>query len=165
MNYFFDTEFFEDGTQIHPISFGMVSEDRRELYMEFRHGHLHHISDWVKENVIVHLEWENKDRLLPPEGADRLLEFVGDDPNPVFWAYFADYDWIFLCQMFGTMMDLPKNFPKFAMDIQQYWVHLGKPHKSRTRPKKPDNQHNALADAKWNLEFWKRLKNWSETPL
>ena len=163
MRYFFDTEFFEDGTQIHPISFGMVRDDGQELYMEFRHGHLGHISDWVKENVLPHLTWKNSERLLPPEGADRLLAFVGDDKDPEFWAYFADYDWIFLCQMFGTMMDLPGHFPKFAMDLQQWYKQSGKPWKAK--PPKPDTKHTALGDARWNWEFYKKLRSWNETPI
>jgi hypothetical protein len=159
MRYFFDTEFFEDGTQIHPISFGMVCEDGRELYMEFRHGHLGNISDWVKENVLPHLHWENNARLLPPEGADRLVEFIGDDSHPEFWAYFADYDWIFLCQMFGTMIQLPDHFPMLAMDLQQWYKQCGAP--KTLKPPKPTTAHTALGDAKWNEVFYKRLQEWN----
>jgi hypothetical protein len=156
MRYFFDTEFYEDGTQIHPISLGMVSEDGRELYFEMRHGHVI-LSQWVKDHVVPHLTWKPSERLLPGEATDLLLEFVGDDPKPQFWAYFADYDHIFLCQLFGTMMDLPKHFPMYTMDIMQLWVMLGKPHKSKVRPAKPPNQHNALADAVWNKAYYEAL--------
>ncbi len=41
--------------------------------------------------------------------------------RPEFWAYYADYDWVVLCQLFGTMMDLPAHWPMFCMDIKQLW--------------------------------------------
>ncbi len=161
MRYYFDTEFYEDGTRIHPISLGMVAEDGRELYFEVRHSHVI-LSQWLKDNVVPHLTTPISERLLPSEATDQILEFVGDDENPQFWAYFADYDWIFMCQLFGTMMDLPKHFPKYAMDLQQLWVMLGKPHKSKVRPDKPDNQHNALADARWNKAYYEALVAYHE---
>jgi len=152
--YFFDTEFYEDGVKIHPISLGMVREDGKELYMEIRFEE-EIVSDWVRDNVVSNLEWNEADRISSPVARDRIIEFVGEDPNPEFWAYFADYDWIFMCQLFGTMMNLPSHFPKYCLDLKQYWYHLGKPY---VQPPKPQNAHNALADAKWNLEYYKRLK-------
>lgn len=77
----------------------------------------------------------------------------------------CSYDWVLLCQMFGTMVELPRHFPQFCMDIQQWWIHLGRPHMSKVRPTKPDNEHNALADARWNFEYWTSLRRWSLTPL
>jgi len=164
MKYFFDTEFYEDGERIHPISLGMVREDRKELYFEYQFDESI-VSDWVRDHVVCHLEWKPEHRITRPDACEMLLDFVGDDPKPEFWAYFADYDWILLCQTFGTMMDLPEHFPKFCMDIQQYWYTLGKPHKSRVRPAKPANAHNALADARWNLDYYKNLKSWWETKI
>lgn len=158
MRYFFDTEFYEDGMRIHPISLGMISEDGRELYMEFIQDFKIPEGHWIEGNVLPHLEWKPEDRIVRNEGAYRILQFVGEDKNPQFWAYFADYDWVVFCQLFGTMMDLPKNFPNFCMDIQQWWVHLGCPSGKGVRPPKPRNVHNALADAKWNMEYFERLK-------
>lgn len=159
MRYFLDTEFYEDGERIHPISLALACDDGRELYLEFVFDESI-VSKWVRDNVVCYLEWEPNDRLTRAEAAKRVLEFIGED-TPEFWAYFADYDWIVVCQMFGTMMDLPENFPMYCMDIQQWWVQLGRPNKEFVRPAKPVNQHNALADARWNSEYWNNLNEYS----
>jgi hypothetical protein len=157
-NYFLDTEFYEDGELIHPISLGLVCEDGRELYLEFQFDESI-VSNWVRDNVVCYLEWEPEDRLTRQEAAKRVLEFVGEGKLE-FWAYFADYDWIVMCQMFGTMMDLPENFPKYCMDLQQWWVQQGRPFKAKLFPPQPTNRHNALADAKWNVGVWKALNDY-----
>ena len=56
MRYFIDTEFIEDGKTIDLISIGIVAEDGREYYaqsVEFDHRKA---SEWVKENVLLHLQ-------------------------------------------------------------------------------------------------------------
>ena len=139
---------------------GMVCEDGRELYFEVDHSHVE-LSQWVKDHVVPYLTWEPHKRITQSEAGQRILDFLRDDSNPEFWANFAAYDWICVCQSFGTMMDLPSHFPKFCLDIQQFWTNkCGKPHKSTVRPDKPANQHNALADAQWNLAYWKNLQTY-----
>lgn len=156
MRYFPDTEFLEDGKTIMPISLGIVAEDGRELYVEMQfdqarvEGHL-----WLRENVLPHLHWSPEDRLDGAATAAAVLEFVGEDPAPEFWAYFADYDWVVICQIFGTMMRLPKAFPKFCMDLQQWYVQRGRP--DGVKPPQPVDAHHALADARWNAQFYERL--------
>lgn len=39
--------------------------------------------------------------------------------QPEFYAYYADYDWVVFCSLFGTMMDLPKGFPMYCKDLKQ----------------------------------------------
>jgi len=39
--------------------------------------------------------------------------------KPKFYGYFADYDWVCFCWLFGNMMSLPKGFPMFANDLKQ----------------------------------------------
>ena len=155
MNYFLDPEFEEDGETIMPISLALLSEKGPYLYIEFDF-------DWdrarsnpfVKERVLPHvgkqppLSWENAPKAI--------LDFIGDDPSPVFWAYYADYDWVLLCQLFGRMIDLPDHFPKYCMDLQQWYHQLGKP--KDAKPEKPREEHNALADAYWNRAFYWNLK-------
>lgn len=74
--------------------------------------------------------------------------------KPEFWAYYADYDWVVFCQLFGTMMDLPQGFPMYCKDIKQLCDDLGNPE----LPKQEYGEHNALADAKWNKQAWEFLK-------
>lgn len=75
-------------------------------------------------------------------------------PKPEIWAYYADYDWVVFCQLFGTMMDLPKGFPMYCRDIKQECDRLGNPQ----LPTQGDGVHNALEDARWNRIAWEFLE-------
>lgn len=154
--YFFDTEFIEDGKTIDLISIGMVCEqDGRELYLCNRDAKLHLANDWVRANVLPHLPNYGDPRWLSHAGiAEAVRSFAITDTKPEFWAYYADYDWVALCQLFGTMMDLPSNFPKYCRDLKQLSSSLEIP---RQHPPQPENAHDALADARWNLELYRVL--------
>jgi hypothetical protein len=39
--------------------------------------------------------------------------------NVEFYAYYADYDWVAFCWLFGKMMDLPTGFPMYCFDLKQ----------------------------------------------
>ena len=88
--------------------------------------------------------------------AKEIFAFDGLE-QPEIWAYYADYDWVVFCQLFGTMMDLPKGFPMYCRDIKQECDRLG-------NPKLPpnDGEHDALADAKWNKLAWEFLQGYSQ---
>jgi len=143
--FWFDTEFIEDGRTIDLMSIGVVCEDGREYYAEPLECDLSRASDWVKENVIPHLTGEKRTRLAI---RDDLLAFMGEKPE--IWAYYADYDWLALCQLFGTMMDLPKGWPMFCRDLKQL---------AGDTPliEQKGIEHNALADARWTREAWLAL--------
>lgn len=79
-----------------------------------------------------------------------------DKPKPEFWAYYADYDWVVFCQLFGTMMDLPKGFPMYCRDIKQLCDELGNP----KLPEQGKGEHDALEDARWNREAYLYLRNY-----
>ncbi len=149
MRFWFDTEFIEDGKTIDLISIGVVSEDGRELYRESSECDLSRASQWVNDNVIVHLRGDRTDRATI---ARELVDFMG--PKPEIWAYYADYDWVALCQLFGTMMDLPKGWPMYCRDVKQLCVDVGDP----KLPKQTGHEHHALADAKWTRDSWVLLK-------
>lgn len=88
---------------------------------------------------------------------------------PQFYAYYADYDWVVFCWIFGKMMDLPDGFPMYCLDLKQMldekaikeldytcWTtkeqvleHI----KTRIGFPKQENEHNALADARWNKKL------------
>ena len=106
-------------------------------------------------------------------------------PEPKFYAYYADYDWVAFCWLFGKMMDLPKGFPMYCNDLKQM---LNEKEKSLKNDKgeieliseiipehdcamkstfdsikdignypKQENEHSALDDARWNKELYKFL--------
>lgn len=153
MRYWFDTEFLEDGTTIKLISIGIVSEDGREFYAESDHAHmLADTTDWLRQNVKPHLSVRGSAGMPRDVLAQKVLAFVGQD-KPELWAYYADYDWVALCQLFGTMMDLPKGWPRYCRDVKQLCDDLGNP----KMPKQDATEHHALADAKWTRDAWKYL--------
>src|SRR5690606_37315943 len=145
MRIFFDTEFIEDGKTIDLVSIGMVREDGATYYAELASADYSKADDWVKENVLAHLLGHRQSRETTRQ---ELLDFVGESPE--FWAYYADYDWVVLCQLFGRMIDLPKGWPMYCRDLKQWCDELGNPQ----LPKQASTEHNALADARWNMEVW-----------
>jgi hypothetical protein len=152
MKFWFDTEFIEDGKTIDLISIGIVGEDGRELYCESSECDLSRASPWVRDNVIPHLQKRGK-LLTRKQIAARLIDFCGSTPE--IWAYYADYDWVALCQLFGTMMDLPKGWPMYCRDVKQLCDSLGNP----TLPAQTSQEHHALSDAVWTRRAWEFLQS------
>lgn len=150
MKFWFDTEFIEDGRTIDLLSIGIVAEDGREFYCEFHADH-RRASPWVKENVISNLKGEPVYRR--EMAAWMIRDFCGDKPE--IWAYYADYDWVALCQLFGTMMDLPKGWPMYCRDVKQLCDNLGNP----KLPEQGKGEHHALADARWTRQAWEFLQD------
>ena len=121
------------------ISIGIVAEDGREYYAISSEFNPADANPWVKENVIKKLGWlpirETNKRIAQEivkftnvEGLHYYLEdfetgfksYQSDkDQNIEFYAYYADYDWVVFCTLFGTMMDLPKGFPMYCRDLKQ----------------------------------------------
>lgn len=108
--------------------------------------------------------------------------------KPEFYAYYADYDWVVFCWLFGSMMNLPKGFPMYCNDLKQdldrivnnkawyYHEHIltsmnyekdrpatfeEKLNRLKTHQDYPQqvNEHNALADAKWNKRLYEFLQD------
>lgn len=42
-----------------------------------------------------------------------------DNFKPEFYGYYSDYDWVVLCWLFGRMINLPKGFPMYCIDLKQ----------------------------------------------
>ena len=118
MKIFFDTEFYENGKTIDLISIGMVREDGKTYYAEVISADTICRNDpWLVENVASNLTLPYSERKHPYTIAKEIVEFVGDSPE--FWAYYADYDWVVFCWLFGKMIDLPDGFPMYCFDIKQ----------------------------------------------
>lgn len=95
--------------------------------------------------------------------------------DPEFYGYYCDYDWVVFCSLFGKMIDLPEGLPMYCKDLKQMLdekiihpsfeskntVVINAPIDERLKyiklspnyPKQTD-EHNALADAKWNRKLY-----------
>lgn len=149
MRIWFDTEFIEDGKTIDLISIGAIREDGATYYAEAAECDRSRASQWVVDNVFPYLDSE----AVKPRAqiAADLIAFVG--PSPKFWAYYADYDWVVLCQLYGTMMDLPHSWPMYCRDVKQMADALG----ITELPPTYANEHNALSDARWTKKAWAHI--------
>lgn len=166
------------------ISIGVVCEDGRSYYAVSNEYNYSEADDWVKENVInkIYTSVVNGDRRNYDSAKefhkwygksnetikDELMKFFGcwrdhqlyyRAPEGIeIYGYFADYDWVLFCSLFGRMIDLPKGFPMYCRDLKQMMDERGLD-KEWKRKKCPDlkDEHNALADAKWNYELFNRI--------
>jgi hypothetical protein len=152
MRVFFDFEFIENGDQhpIIPVSIGIVREDERAYYAEFKDVDWSLANPWVITNVKPHLyKYEHQIKSKEQITQD-IIEFVGKEPE--FWGYYADYDWVILCGMYGSMMNRPDSWPMRSLDIEQYMWHLGL--SSEDIPVTNVGEHDALNDAHYNHELF-----------
>lgn len=177
MKYFLDTEFIEHTGGIDLVSIGIVCEDGREFYAESCDFDPRDADPWVKNNVLSKLVWWGRWPNVEP--APVLFKFDGvksiygheenirlgldefftrDQDKKQFFAYFADYDWVVFCRLYGRMIDLPKDFSKWCIDLKQMmWERqLDSDWKQRVCPD-PEGEHNALVDARWNKKLYEEL--------
>lgn len=156
---FYDTEFIEFPNTIQLISIGMVKENGEEYYAvaEFDEKYLKYNS-WVEENVVPIL-WQGIEGLQERKPLavikEEILEFLGPDYDEVqLCGYYADYDHVIFCWLFGAMVDLPEGLPMYTWDLKQYIEdnnYLGD-HAVNPVP------HNALWDARSELETYRMVR-------
>jgi hypothetical protein len=175
VRFFYDTEFIEDGRTVDLISIGIVAEDGREYYAVAKDAPWKRIANhqWLRENVARYLPRIHGDRRLQvshrrnpmaldfdsPLMRDRatiareVVEFIQPQQgkSTELWAYYGAYDHVVLCQLFGTMMDLPEGMPMWTHDLMQLWETAGRPEK----PEQREGAHNALHDARWNAALYR----------
>ena len=150
MRYFYDTEFIEDGQTIDLVSIGVVAEDGREYYAVSTDFDASRANAWVRDNVLDKLPnpgapvWRSLDTIRA-----EVLSFLTSSRDDVeLWAWVGAYDHVVLAQLWGDMAGLPRSIPRYTRELKQYWEMAGKPH----LPKSPDASHDALVDARHNLE-------------
>lgn len=78
--------------------------------------------------------------------------------RPEFIGWCASFDFVVLCQLFGTMMDLPVDWPHYIKDLQH--VLDDRSWTDDMLPEQEGNAHNALADAKHIKRLWTFLDEW-----
>lgn len=97
--------------------------------------------------------------------------------SPKFYAYYADYDWVAFCWLFGKMIELPKRFPKYCYDLKQMFADIVEAREEEHQlpkdnwfdweshikglPEYPVNEgeHSAIEDARWNVKLFNFLKS------
>lgn len=151
MRFTFDTEFIEDGVTIDLLSIGIVREDGAVYYAEtdlafvMKEGTYTRPDfdlTWLNENVVPGLIGTFEVCKQREVIAQEIINFAGDEPE--FWAWYADYDWVVLCQLFGRMIDLPAGWPMYCRDYKQVVDTYNLPTSPQTTA-----AHNALNDARW----------------
>jgi len=167
--YFYDWEFQEQQdpktglTTIFPISLGMVGDDGRELYLvnktyfQWEFDGLVRTSEWVEKNVIDHIsstdmsqcgyEFSEFGHIIKNFIEDTFQGKVLDRRYVELWGYFAAYDHVCLAQCFGSMIQLPDSIPMHTKDLKQL---VG----GKQIGFKPEDEHHALSDARWNKKVW-----------
>ncbi|MQA27760.1 MAG: polyadenylate-specific 3'-exoribonuclease AS [Micromonosporaceae bacterium] len=163
--YFYDCEFIEDGRTIDLVSIGVVDERGREFYAVSTEFDPDAAIGWVRRNVLDKLPshadpaWRSRGRIR-----EDLYEFLVAplreklDDRIELWAWFAAYDHVVLCQLWGPMPALPRAIPRFTKDLRQRWEDLGRP----PLPPAGADQHDALADARHNLARWHAMREAAE---
>jgi len=147
MKYWFDFEFEENGETIKPISVGFICEDGREYYAEFAEYNRASAPAWLSENVIPLLGGPIKPTAVI---ALDLVDFLGASPE--IWGWFGSYDWVVLCQLYGTMMQLPASWPMFQRESMNYVPYGWR------QPRRVTAEHHALYDAIWQKQAWEKLR-------
>jgi hypothetical protein len=123
---------------------------------------------------------------LSPLQLAQRYEISDKSKIPEFYAYYADYDWVAFCWLFGKMMDLPNGFPMYCKDLIQLFHDkteelifskrikfeiLGTTEKQLSAsekvkkikqhveyPKQDESKaHNAIEDARWNKQLYEFL--------
>ena len=171
---FYDTEFLENGSTITLISIGMVADDGSRYYAVNSDMPVDKISEheWLMDNVVPQLPltdagvWNftgsskrsftlnTRSSLVKPRWviANEVRDFLQGFSDLELWAWYGAYDHVALCQLWGTMIGLPKGVPMWTNDLQQLALATG-----REMPEQPAGSHNALADALFNEVRFRHL--------
>jgi hypothetical protein len=178
MIYTLDTEFNAKGIEIKPLSLALVKITGEELYIEFAPAYSNNCNEFVAKNVVPNLKWAKEADFsfirTNEEAREEIIAFTKDtgygiDPGSSakednqFYTWYGAYDWVLLSQVFDEMVNLPSNFPMYTRDLK-YIVDLHKISKAKL-PKQVNDNHNALEDARWNMEVYKYISTQTFLPV
>lgn len=152
MLFFIDAEFNERG-RAHPIeliSIAIAARRGPSYYAVSAEFDPTTVNDWVKANVLPHLT--DTGALPLADIAVGILAFVEGESEgepPEFWSAWGSYDWVVLCQLFGSMVALPAGWPMYVNDVVQWAAQLGV-----DLPPAPPGAHHATVDARYHESLW-----------
>jgi len=156
VRFFYDCEFIEDGRTIDLVSIGIVDETGREFYAVSTEFDASRAIGWVRRNVLAQLPppadavWRSREQIR----ADLMAFLTAAHEQIELWAWMAAYDHVALVQLWGDMRALPRQIPRFTHELRQRWEDAGCP----VLPEPPDDQHDALVDARHNLVRWRTIQ-------
>lgn len=136
MRYYIDLEFYEvekpnkvlgitvsHSKIIDFVSIGIISQNSDKYYAINEDSYLLSLQNppkWMKDNVISKLNNDPPSAFKSVEMIkSEILNFMKDDFEPRFYGYYADYDWVVFCSIFGGMLEVPAKFPKYCVDVKQ----------------------------------------------
>ena len=172
---FLDTEFTGLHQKTTLISIGLISDCGKTFYAELTDYDENQIDDWLKENVISNLKFNDKKGTdvfwnagLNTEmfGNSELLKTILNNWFAQFdsieiWSDCLSYDWVLFNQLFGHAFNIPKNVYYIPFDIcTLFYAKNVDPDISREEFSEMQNgiqKHNALWDAKVIRECFNRL--------
>lgn len=169
MKVFFDTEFTGLHQHTTLISIGCVAETGEEFYAELTDYDRSQVSDWIKENVINNLLFQELIPELPyrfrkPEVtharhevkntwnvvAQELRAWLFRFERVEMWSDCLAYDWALFCELFGGALKIPENVYYIPFDLATLFKIKGiDPDVNREdfADMKAEGKHNALHDA------------------
>lgn len=172
---FFDTEFSGLHQNTTLISIGLISDCGKTFYAELTDYDQTQIDDWLQENVINNLNYNDKkgtdvfwNEGFSTEmfGNSELLKtmlnnWLSQFEQVEIWSDCLSYDWVLFNQIFGHAFNIPKNVYYIPFDICTLFKIKGiDPDISReqfSEMTESSQKHNALWDAKVIRECFNRL--------
>lgn len=166
MRVFMDSEFtgLHQGSTL--ISIGLVADNGRQFYAEFTDYDKTQVDDWVKDNVIAHLQFfgeTDKNFISVISGhtlmrgnskkiTSALEDWFKQFKKVELWSDCHHYDMVLFMELFGGAFGIPENMYYIPFDISTMFKVLGiDPDVSREafidRPI-DGVKHNSLYDAK-----------------
>lgn len=165
---FIDTEFTALSQSSELISLAMVSECGKTFYAIFDDYDTSSVSDFVKENVITHLNFKgnhddfsemrikgSKDEIVP-----LIKKWLSQFSQVQMWADVPHYDWVLFCQLFGGALYIPENIHYICMDlatllsVKGYDVDVARATLLPPEDIPEDYEiHNALSDAQLGIRL------------
>jgi len=120
--------------------------------------HYYTTNTFCKKHLKRLLKWRGSSRATIAEDIRHFVDRNLGQTEPSFYGYFCDYDWVVFAWLFGRMIDLPKHYPMFCLDLKQmmYDRDLSQSWK-RGLQIENNEKHNALADAWENHELYKAI--------
>ena len=163
---YFDCEFTGLIQDTDLISIGFITDCGKTFYAEFTDYDKSKINDWLDENVIKRLKFNNlPDAVIidnDPSNfeikankqsiSEQLKIWLSQFENLEVWSDCLSYDWMLFCDLFGGAMDIPENIYYIPFDICTSFKELGiDPDINREvfayGSEDTENKHNSLHDA------------------